>query len=1613
MSRSQTIYKLLVVGLLLIGNMLFWRGQAFAQSASDLEITAIPTDAQCLADGKVTINVKKKAGSPYTIESKVYDLRDESNNSLAGAGGQYVTNNVIGGLGSGKYKAYAKVRFVGGIEVSLGPVPVSVKSDYKIPTVAIKLERKTLKSWKREGAGPRVPTGVVSILVTGGNRPPYKVRLIEKPVEYTDIEEHDLELGKRLFLYELPEGTYKFQVSDACGGGQAVQTIKMETVNSDVPQGGVLAGQNKLVLPFSDDAFSSEETRHNCRWFLYKYTQRGIADYVGKDQELYPYLSPRKALNSKGEDITKEQARDTIAKYYNYGFSYGEATPPAQYYAAGQVPFGPATSGTAADKETMGEVYGRILNGKTWSEAGYSNDAGIPINPEVFPALFLQVKGSDEHMNKGYRGRRNKTKVVEFANHWKQLVDPCKTDYTVTIIPTESWTELFCYPIRVGLYEENNSTPVASTTEEVLDGKSTKTTNFGKVELKAGRDYWIKATDGSGAKVEYKIRLEDKFEYKTTYTPANAKTNPESFDICARKRAGSVSLSRRLPIGTPFYNHTVTLLQAPDGYVPAEDGLELNQPFTLPDKKTVEEALKGSGIRIVSDFFAFGKKSEYFMKDRMIFAPDGEYTYRIQHCDKDYEVKVTVDDGKTPKWTVEEKNFKPRLTNGTCGRIRIYPFAKENGTNFFFKSDFWERETNGKKKNYVDGPVAKPRELMIQIANYPSGVSDADLTHNMKPEHTWYWNSYRSLWFGAYDNPEELFFELPKTNGILTLRVAPFSHHNEYDYVFRDLTCMPTFDINLSNVPLSYDRASYVGYTCQDALSGQLFIVPTNNVGGVKIELFKDGKTIPFDTKTLQKDEVKNGASFTLTGTPGDEIPGKIRARLTDLECGNFNDETLFIYNLYSPEMIRTPNQQRKFCEGETIEISIMPLGESVTYEWTLPNGETRMGRTIKITNATFQYSGQYKVKISNVLCSGLPNAIERFFDISVAPRELWWRKDAMDADWHNLKNWAKKNGTPIDAVPAPCTTVHIPASVDKAFPDLAGNVTKRDVYGIPECDTIYFHYGSQLGTPQQLTYTGAYVDYNFGLMTSTGSIEVFKELGHQEADSKLLKRDHWYMIAAPLKDMLSGDYGVAGYPKTYQRYLKVSTATPLTEASFTKPFNTQVELLSKHNNAMALKVAGYRAGIKGYDDHKNLNKLRGIIRIPFFLNTYVREAYPHHKYDEGATTSTFWYYNENTLKLTNKTSTYKRNEKDAFRFVFENSGLGKIGNVTINGANMEGYSLLPEPPVAGNDWIMLGNPFMTPMDFDKFLAVNSAKIEPYYYLFTENGWKVYTKETAPVSNLRKEIAPLQSIVIRRKAAGELLFPTSGEKSVLLPAWREGLERYEVQAGKTQSPISELPLTASVRNSEGINSQAFLGWSSSVSAPVFVNNEYSASPAIFFVDPDDGQYNAIAYPKRPHGSIDLGVVSSISSPLTLSFEHIDHSVYEELVLVDKYENIEQDLLLNPYYDFVHKPDNAPATRFSLRVKRFGVTNVDPTQDQLSGSSDLKIYDIDGRLRVEGRNALHRVVLYDMQGRRFVDKVVEGNATCSVELDTDATHGVILVETFLKNGMRVIRKYDLR
>ncbi|KGN90358.1 hypothetical protein HQ45_06260 [Porphyromonas crevioricanis] len=1525
-----------------------------AQQASDLKITTTVKDSKCGgSDGEVKIEVAFKPGhgAGHTIRETLYQLRNSNGNPMAPSADYVVGDTFLVPVDT--YTPQARVSFENGTSVDISGSAVQVKTTYVEMTSVISVERKSLNHYKPNGQ--QKPTGILSLYVKDGT-PPYTAKMLKKPATWTGPTEFSLEANQRKFIYEVPVGEYEIQISDGCKSGQAV-TVNMEYVRSDLPKGG------ESDFPYGPPYLNFEMKKSNCGWVVYYHNKKAFLKYEEETRDIYPYINDQ----------------DTLAKYYDYAFQtiqeFKNGTP-RTYYAAGTYKYF-SDQGVGNHGDSFLNLYYRVSTAENYQT--------MWLKDQYWPLVFLRVKGSSQEMSEGHHPYKKGASFPNLIEHYPEKLnanDPCNDKYYLRIRPNKETTALMCYPLKV-VVRKKGSPDILETYADLTHVHHPANEGGAYQRLKTVFDptqhYELTITD-AGPKGGSKQILDIPPKENVSYQFRGGGKLPVQVDWCKGKNLVDLAI-RRVPVPVPMRKHKITFVKAPAGFSPLPGAMRVGETYTMPDDYIWEE------VRVLSP------KGEG-MKDLVFYdIPEGDYEFKVEICDKVYNLKVSTGNLGRNKYSEDPRAFTPRLTKEECGYARFYPFAGEGGRKFLLKNDV------GIESN-------------LYISQLPEGIKATDIRTNLTGRALGIWKTYTTITAEENPKPEDIYLDIPATNDKMEVRLVYVP--NGKDAV---LECLPPHTIDLANAALSYDREKYIGYICSTKKSGLIRVNPINYIGDVTVQLFDRNESSLTDDKKLGEVKLSlsdlnagKGAEFKLKeGGPIPIDPEGYKMKIMDDACKNTSEERLIVYSLPLPTVIKTEGDRRKYCEGETIDISIVALNTEGddAYKWTLPDGNSLYGRRIRLENVKSNLSGTFKVEVSGIVCDDVATVETITFPISVAPRLLWWRKDAINADWHNVKNWADKNGNPVNAVPAECTTVHIPATVDKAFPDLGGK-TDRTTYGQPECEDLYLHYGSQLGNPHHLTYEAAYVDYNFGKINDTShAVEAHREPHFEEADSKLMDRDRWYMIAAPLKEIFSGDFGLAGYPKTHQRYLKVvSTGTAPTDASFKKPINSLVELLSDHNGAMALKVGKYQADVVGYNDHKYLNQLNGIIRIPFFED--FSTAYPLHSYDSFYKISTFGYFNENTLQPVNRTDQRMRSDEVAYRFTFEENNK-RIGTVDISGVVEEGYALMLKEGLAQNEWFMVGNPFMTPINFDKLYEINKDRIHPYYYIFDggTKSWKHYSKNHTATSELKSSIAPLQSVVLHKKSTeAKLLFPV-GKNSVLLDSWNEGADLVELRSTSGKSEV--LPLSVRVSNVRREGTISYLSWEENGSVPALSNSEYSFVPTVFFVDPETAVSNVVESPTKAYGAFALGVEATLGGEMELSFDQLDRSVYEQLTLIDKMEGKEQDLLSNSLYRFVHQPSDHPADRFILKVKRFGIEN-EPTQLDNFIAPNLFISRRGDHLHVSSTVGLRSAVIFDMQGRRCGEWQFTGSTNAYIDIDSNM-QGVVMIDLRLQDGSRRICKFD--
>lgn len=1257
--------------------------------------------------------------------------------------------------------------------------------------------------------------------------------------------------------------------------------------------------------------------------------------------------------------------KDTLARYYEYAWqtwSDRSAGKPRVYHEFFKTaPFGAANYGS--DRNA---IYYKLPDGVTYQKMGQQSSL-------YHPLAFIRVKGSSEELPRGYFATNYNWSSVD-VDYEKNNSDPCSPTYVLQVKPRSDHDVLLCLPITVRVVSKTNPNDKQEIT---LTEDTDSYTNFPN-PLKYSENYTLTTIASNGQTKTEEIKTKTYSYYLSVSRTHNECTGEEKRQLYIYRSDDRISLA----------GYTIRFVSAPAGFKPIEGALAVGETYKIPENMT------GTSV------YPFSPKAR--INSSLYYdVPEGEYRFVLTDpCGKSYNLNQTITPDKI-HYVGDISRLKPRTAKVECGRVRIYPFA--GGSEGILT---------------LNGVSVQP---YFRITKLPKGVSNSDIRSNISNDDL-YWNNFKIFTSSYKDiaDPKSIYIDFPATDGSVELKLYYFQSNawSTYEQCFT-LPCLPETQLSLENPPLTFDRDSYIGYSCPSGTSGLLHIVPVNCVGNATIEIY-DTETGDRKYRYPNVDKTA-GITQELKGTTENPVPSSYRVKITDQQCDNTSEEVIAIYSLASPSAIRSKEQQRKYCVGDRIELEVINLGDKV-YTWTLPNGEHRTGRKLVIDQAELEHTGTYRVSVLAVKCDGADTEITLTTDISVSPRELWWRQDAEDQNWNNPNNWSQADGTPVQAVPTSCTDVHIPAQVDKGYPDLSAQGTIRDVFGDPVCSNIYFHYGAQLGSPQLLTYERAFVDYNFGKMSNGGTVVAHQQTGHTTADSKLLDRDRWYMVATPLNNMVSGDFSLAGYPKTYQRYFVASQSpSSATDVAFTRPFNTMTQTFAPtaYYHGFALKVAGWESGRKGYDDHKYLNQIDGIIRIPFFADASRAAAYPLHSYDAAAGVSTFRYYNEETLAPLAYTERANRGKGVyPYRFVYERYNTAKptssqIATITDGGVTLQGYAL-PISGVAAGSYFMVGNPFMTPIDFDKLWEFNKDVIYPYYYVFEDNQWRVYSLEASIASTRGKIIAPLQAVLLRSKSGGssQLRFPTSGDKSVLLASWSLGRgDLVTVQSAEMPHKSTTLPIHLQMgHGSDAPLASAYVMWDAEGdNVPALGNNEYSESPLVYVVDADCGEGEMVLYPKRETGRLDVGVRASYASEMVLDFSDMDRSLYEYMTLTDRKSGREQDLLRQPQYRFVHELGVADP-RFSLQLKRYGVPTAVEEPAHAVVTPEISIHAVEESCIVQANQPIALIEVYDLSGQQVYRYASEANAqTLEHAISLRELPRSMVVKVYLENGFMDIRK----
>ena len=706
--------------------------------------------------------------------------------------------------------------------------------------------------------------------------------------------------------------------------------------------------------------------------------------------------------------------------------------------------------------------------------------------------------------------------------------------------------------------------------------------------------------------------------------------------------------------------------------------------------------------------------------------------------------------------------------------------------------------------------------------------------------------------------------------------------------------------------------------------------------------------------------------------------------------------------------------------------------------------------------------------KGTTVLCSG-----ETYIRFAVVPEYATWNPTAnskMSAAWNNDDNWRRSARSELykeenqytdyqggGYVPMKFTKVTIPNLSGLYFPSLGyiayqkstgiatrlsnakgdaattniqydmlakwdanteshglnadGNLECEPFYG-NTCDQIYFKPGGELLNQCYLLYNKVWVE-------------------------KKMKSNTWYALTSPLMDTYAGDIYVpaasgrqkseAFQPITFSSSVNNRVTSPVYQRSWD---DASAEEVTLGGNYSAYDYSGTDISF----ENQSLRALSA--HWSHIYNKVDRKYHPLEgvaikmgdKYtvgDAGASTSsasnmllrlpkadTQYIYAEALQQQSSLSASVDKS--NAYRLVVnadaQENALGKMN-----------YSLVQLSD--GNNYYLVGNPYMATLSMYKFLKANPS-LQSSFYVYENGVLKLYDKldmsTTTYESKNDVKISPMQSFFVRLKdgQSADLFNFTSA-----MTVDREVFGGVKTASDESQDQVS-LSLTAvsasgySSRSKIVIDANASEDYDEAEDAPLLYDAQLKEVPIVYTVADDE----AVALNSLP--SIDwmpLGVVGA-SSGVESGDAGSSGSSASVLLAIDGVSRLSSPLYL---YDAATRKYQELKEGEEIKVQsnehgRYFLTQTCSTtgiENAEMGQSDVKIYSPARGLIVVSKVSaplLNKVEVYTLDGRLVASRKAEGAASVSIPVvSTASSQEVYIIKVYLQGIQAAItRKFSL-
>ena len=700
--------------------------------------------------------------------------------------------------------------------------------------------------------------------------------------------------------------------------------------------------------------------------------------------------------------------------------------------------------------------------------------------------------------------------------------------------------------------------------------------------------------------------------------------------------------------------------------------------------------------------------------------------------------------------------------------------------------------------------------------------------------------------------------------------------------------------------------------------------------------------------------------------------------------------------------------------------------------------------------------------KETTVLCSG-----ETYIRFAVVPEYATWNPTAnskMSAAWNNDDNWRRSARSELykeenqytdyqggGYVPMKFTKVTIPDLSGLYFPSLGyiayqkstgiatrlsnakgdaattniqydmlaqwdanteshglnadGNLVCEPFYG-NTCDQIYFKPGGELLNQCYLIYNKAWVE-------------------------KEMKPNTWYALTSPLQDTYAGDIYVpaasgrqqseAFKPISFLSSVNNRVTSPVYQRSWDDASAEEVTLNGNYSaydysgtdisfeNQSLCALSAHWSHIYNKVDRK-YHPLEGVaIKMGDKYTVGNSGTSAGSSASSGAASDVllrlpkadtqYTYVSASQLQSSLSASVDKKN---AYRLVVnadaQENALGKMS-----------YSLVKLSD--GNNYYLVGNPYMATLSMYKFLKANAALLSS-FYVYEDGALKLYDKldmsTTTYESKNDVKISPMQSFFVRLKdgqSASQLNFTSA------MTVDREVFGGVKTASDEGQDQVS-LTLTAasasgySSRSKVVLDANASEDYDEAEDAQLLYDAQLKEVPIVYTVAGDE----AVALNSLPNVYwLPLGVVGASSVELKIEgVNRLSSPLYLYDAATRKYQEIKDG-------EEIKVQSNEHGRYFLTQTRSTtGIENAEVCE------SDVKIYSPSRGLIVVskvGGPLLNKVEVYTLDGRLVASKKAEGAASVSIpvsSLSSSSSQGIYIIKVSVMDTQATItRKLSLR